>query len=112
MAHKAGWLQPHSSRCTAACQARAPQLLPCVSAGEMRPPLTVVLVNNGGGGIFSFLPIAESLAPEVFTPLWATPQNVDLSGMPRPGSLPVCHARSMLQKLSLGRCKGSACNSA
>ena len=61
-----------------------PQLLRCVGAGEMRPPLTVVLINNGGGGIFSFLPIAESLAPEVFTPLWATPQNVDLSGRPHP----------------------------
>lgn len=27
-------------------------------SGEARPPLTVVLVNNAGGGIFSFLPIA------------------------------------------------------
>ena len=52
-----------------------------VCAGDMQPPLTVVLVNNGGGGIFSFLPIADSLAPEIFTPLWATPQNVDLAGM-------------------------------
>ncbi len=52
-----------------------------VCAGDMQPPLTVVLVNNGGGGIFSFLPIADSLAPEVFTPLWATPQNVDLAGV-------------------------------
>lgn len=26
--------------------------------GEARPPLTVVLINNAGGGIFSFLPIA------------------------------------------------------
>ena len=49
-------------------------------AGDMQPPLTVILINNGGGGIFSFLPIADALAPEVFTPLWATPQNVDLAG--------------------------------
>lgn len=49
-------------------------------AGEARPPLTVVLVNNGGGGIFSFLPIAEALPEDVFTPLWATPQHVDLEG--------------------------------
>lgn len=49
-------------------------------SGEMRPPLTVVLVNNGGGGIFSFLPIAEHLPDDVFTPLWATPQHVDLAG--------------------------------
>ena len=46
----------------------------------MQAALTVVLVNNGGGGIFSFLPIADSLPPDIFTPLWATPQNVDLAG--------------------------------
>ena len=49
-------------------------------AGDMQPPLTVILINNGGGGIFSFLPIADAVMPEVFTPLWATPQNVDLAG--------------------------------
>ena len=49
-------------------------------AGDMQPAVTVVLINNAGGGIFSFLPIADSLQPEVFTPLWATPQNVDLAG--------------------------------
>lgn len=49
-------------------------------AGEMRPPLTVVLINNGGGGIFSFLPIADAVPEDVFTPLWATPQHVDLAG--------------------------------
>lgn len=54
--------------------------LPLHPAGEARPPLTVVLINNGGGGIFSFLPIAEALPEEVFTPLWATPQHVDLGG--------------------------------
>ena len=49
----------------------------------MQAALTVVLVNNGGGGIFSFLPIADTLQPEVFTPLWATPHNVDLAGIHR-----------------------------
>jgi 2-succinyl-5-enolpyruvyl-6-hydroxy-3-cyclohexene-1-carboxylate synthase len=48
--------------------------------GDLQAALTVVLVNNGGGGIFSFLPIADSLPPDIFTPLWATPQNVDLAG--------------------------------
>lgn len=50
-------------------------------AGEMRPPLTVVLINNAGGGIFSFLPIAEKLPADTFSQLWATPQNVDLAGV-------------------------------
>ncbi len=47
---------------------------------EARPPLTVVLVNNSGGGIFSFLPIANEVQLDQFNPLWATPQNVDLEG--------------------------------
>ena len=46
----------------------------------MRPPLTVVLINNSGGGIFSFLPIANDVQEDVFTQLWSTPQNVDLAG--------------------------------
>lgn len=50
------------------------------TAGEMRPPLTVVLINNAGGGIFSFLPIANDVDEDVFTQLWSTPQNVDLAG--------------------------------
>ncbi|KAG7671813.1 putative Protein PHYLLO, chloroplastic [Nannochloris sp. 'desiccata'] len=57
-------------------------------SGDMRPPLTVVLVNNGGGGIFSFLPIAHHIPDELFTPLWATPQNVDLAGMCRAHGIP------------------------
>ena len=50
------------------------------AAGEMRPPLTVVLINNAGGGIFSFLPIASDVQEDVFTQLWSTPQTVDLAG--------------------------------
>lgn len=65
-------------------------------AGDMQPPLTVVLINNGGGGIFSFLPIADAVVPDIFTPLWATPQNVDLAGalfLFSPATLP-CEAAS------------------
>jgi len=64
--------RPHTAVCFHA--------LPHTTAGEARPPLTVVLVNNSGGGIFSFLPIADALPEDVFTPLWATPQHVDLEG--------------------------------
>lgn len=55
---------------------------------EARPPLTVVLVNNNGGGIFSFLPIAAAVPDPQFTSLWATPQNVDLEGMCRAHGIP------------------------
>lgn len=50
-------------------------------AGEMRPPVTIVLINNGGGGIFDFLPIAQEIPQDTFTQLWSTPQNVDLAGI-------------------------------
>ena len=45
-----------------------------------RPPLTVVLINNGGGGIFSFLPAAGQIPEDAFSQLWTTPQHVDLMG--------------------------------
>lgn len=50
-------------------------------SGEMAPPLTVVLVNNAGGGIFSMLPNTEQLPQQAFTQLWATPPQVDLAGL-------------------------------
>ena len=39
-------------------------------------PVTIVCVDNDGGGIFSFLPVAEH--EEHFEELIATPQNVDI----------------------------------
>jgi 2-succinyl-5-enolpyruvyl-6-hydroxy-3-cyclohexene-1-carboxylate synthase len=36
-------------------------------------PLVIVLINNGGGGIFSFLPIAQY--PDVFETYFGTPHS-------------------------------------
>jgi 2-succinyl-5-enolpyruvyl-6-hydroxy-3-cyclohexene-1-carboxylate synthase len=41
------------------------------------PDCTVVVADNGGGGIFSFLPQAAALAGDEFERLFATPQAVD-----------------------------------
>jgi 2-succinyl-5-enolpyruvyl-6-hydroxy-3-cyclohexene-1-carboxylate synthase len=46
-------------------------------------PCTFVVVDNGGGGIFSFLPQAQALAPDVFEPLFATPPTSDLGAVAR-----------------------------
>ncbi|MDR9405259.1 MAG: 2-succinyl-5-enolpyruvyl-6-hydroxy-3-cyclohexene-1-carboxylic-acid synthase [Halothece sp. Uz-M2-17] len=39
--------------------------------------LTIILVNNNGGGIFEMLPISNF--PDVFEDYFATPQNIDFS---------------------------------
>ncbi len=45
--------------------------------------LTMVVIDNDGGGIFSFLPQAAVLAPETFERLFATPHGVDLAALAR-----------------------------
>ncbi|WP_141593879.1 2-succinyl-5-enolpyruvyl-6-hydroxy-3-cyclohexene-1-carboxylic-acid synthase [Myxococcus sp. AB056] len=50
-----------------------------VTASRTRVPLTVVAVNNDGGGIFSFLPIAQVAPRDTFETLFGTPHGVDLS---------------------------------
>lgn len=48
-------------------------------AGQMRGSLTIVLLNNAGGGVFEFLPIAQHNPP--FEKYFATPQTVDVSAL-------------------------------
>lgn len=52
-----------------------------VAAARLRIPLTVLAVNNDGGGIFHFLPIAQHA--ERFEELFATPHGLDLEGAAR-----------------------------
>lgn len=55
--------------------------LTLLKSGESLPPVTIVLINNGGGGIFSFLPIADSIERDTFNLLWATPQHANIEGI-------------------------------
>ncbi len=45
-------------------------------ARELRGSLTVILLNNSGGGVFELLPIAQHEPP--YERYFATPQNIDL----------------------------------
>lgn len=56
--------------------------------GGTSPALTVVLINNSGGGIFDFLPIAGDVPDDQFRPLWTTPQYVDIAGLCRAQGIP------------------------
>ncbi|MFP4070274.1 MAG: 2-succinyl-5-enolpyruvyl-6-hydroxy-3-cyclohexene-1-carboxylic-acid synthase, partial [Opitutales bacterium] len=52
-----------------------------LGAGALKGSLTVVVMNNRGGGIFEYLPIAEREA--LFEPLFATPQSVEIGDLCR-----------------------------
>lgn len=45
---------------------------------DLQLPITIVVLNNNGGGIFSFLPQNE-LEPALFEPLFSTPLNLELA---------------------------------
>ena len=48
-----------------------------VAARRLGAPLLLVVVNNDGGGIFNFLPVAQ--ATKHFEELFATPHGLDLA---------------------------------
>ncbi|MEA2404635.1 MAG: 2-succinyl-5-enolpyruvyl-6-hydroxy-3-cyclohexene-carboxylate synthase [Thermoleophilaceae bacterium] len=49
-----------------------------VAARRVGAELTIVCVNNGGGGIFDFLPVADATNAELYERHIATPHGVDL----------------------------------
>ncbi len=51
-------------------------------------PLVIVALNNGGGGIFHFLPIAAQ--PALLDPWFTAPHDLDFSGLERLFGIP-CH---------------------
>jgi 2-succinyl-5-enolpyruvyl-6-hydroxy-3-cyclohexene-1-carboxylate synthase len=49
-----------------------------LAAARMGAELTIVCINNGGGGIFDFLPVAGAADPELYREHIVTPSGVDL----------------------------------
>ncbi len=56
-------------------------------------PCTFVVLDNGGGGIFSFLPQATSVEPAVFEQLFGTPPTSDIGAVAR--GIRAARARSL-----------------
>ncbi|MEX0323037.1 MAG: 2-succinyl-5-enolpyruvyl-6-hydroxy-3-cyclohexene-1-carboxylic-acid synthase [Puniceicoccaceae bacterium] len=48
-----------------------------LNASKQQPGVFIVVVNNNGGGIFEFLPVAHQ--SDEFERMWATPQEVDIA---------------------------------
>jgi len=60
-------------------------------------PCTFVVLDNGGGGIFSFLPQATSMEPAVFEQLFGTPPTSDIGAVARGFGLPVHDVSTLLE---------------
>jgi 2-succinyl-5-enolpyruvyl-6-hydroxy-3-cyclohexene-1-carboxylate synthase len=60
-------------------------------------PCTFVVVDNGGGGIFSFLPQATTVEPERFEQLFGTPPTSDVAAVGRGFGLEVHEVTSVAQ---------------
>jgi 2-succinyl-5-enolpyruvyl-6-hydroxy-3-cyclohexene-1-carboxylate synthase len=60
-----------------------------VGAAERACSCTFVVVDNDGGGIFSFLPQAGALAEDRFERLWGTPHGLDLAAVAAGYRVPV-----------------------
>jgi 2-succinyl-5-enolpyruvyl-6-hydroxy-3-cyclohexene-1-carboxylate synthase len=54
-----------------------------LGAAQREVSLTVVVVDNDGGGIFSFLPQAAELSGDEFEQLFGTPHGLDLMAVAR-----------------------------
>ena len=50
-----------------------------LAASQLKGSLTVVIINNNGGGIFEYLPVSKIDSP--FEDFFATPQSVDLANL-------------------------------
>jgi 2-succinyl-5-enolpyruvyl-6-hydroxy-3-cyclohexene-1-carboxylate synthase len=60
-------------------------------------PCTFVVLDNGGGGIFSFLPQATSVEPAVFEQLFGTPPTTDIGAVARGFGLDVHDVTALSQ---------------
>jgi 2-succinyl-5-enolpyruvyl-6-hydroxy-3-cyclohexene-1-carboxylate synthase len=49
-----------------------------VAAGRLQSDVVIVVIDNGGGAIFSFLPVANEIDNDIFEDLFTTPHHTNL----------------------------------
>ncbi|MGE0355392.1 MAG: 2-succinyl-5-enolpyruvyl-6-hydroxy-3-cyclohexene-1-carboxylic-acid synthase [Burkholderiales bacterium] len=69
------------------------------AARDLRSPLAILLLDNGGGGIFSYLPVAKHR--EFFEPLFGTPHGCDLAAASQACGVEHLVARSLEEVAAL-----------
>jgi 2-succinyl-5-enolpyruvyl-6-hydroxy-3-cyclohexene-1-carboxylate synthase len=66
-------------------------------------PLRIVVIDNGGGGIFDFLPQAAQVEPERFERLFTTPSELDLERVAALFELPFAEVASLADLEALAK---------
>ncbi|MEA2368703.1 MAG: 2-succinyl-5-enolpyruvyl-6-hydroxy-3-cyclohexene-carboxylate synthase, partial [Thermoleophilaceae bacterium] len=66
-----------------------------LAARRLGADLTIVCANNGGGGIFDFLPVADAADRDAYEEHIATPADVDLAAVAAAAGLPYVLASTL-----------------
>jgi 2-succinyl-5-enolpyruvyl-6-hydroxy-3-cyclohexene-1-carboxylate synthase len=64
---------------------------------QRKVDLKIVVIDNKGGGIFSFLPQSSTLDPQRFEQLFGTPHDVDINQLVQAHGLPCTTVKTVAQ---------------
>jgi 2-succinyl-5-enolpyruvyl-6-hydroxy-3-cyclohexene-1-carboxylate synthase len=70
--------------------------------------LRIVVVDNSGGGIFSFLPQATQVNKDVFENLYGTPHGVDIAQLAAAHGITVIEPKSLSELSAAMQSSGTA----
>jgi 2-succinyl-5-enolpyruvyl-6-hydroxy-3-cyclohexene-1-carboxylate synthase len=79
-----------------------------LDAGRRDVDCTIVIVDNDGGGIFSFLPQADVVEAARFETLFGTPHGLDLGALAFAYGVPVTHVAAIDELVDVGGAGGES----